>query len=301
MTSRSPPCHSKCCPRRQRSDHVTAIDPSTTAELLAFALELADAADLVTMRHYRGGGEAWRKRDGTMVTLADTETESMLRAQITARFPSHRILGEEEGLTIPPMLIEHIDSAHETVVPPQWVLDPVDGTHNFARGVPVWATLIACERDGRVEVGVVSAPALGTRWWAARGLGAYRRDALTDTEETIHVSDRSELSSAQVLYGSYTLTLGSWGGRAEELLRGSWRQRGFGDFWQHCLVAEGAAEVALEGEIKPWDIAAVQVIVEEAGGRLTDIDGVSRIDAGHSITTNGALHELVLRTLRGGE
>ena len=278
---------------------MTAIDQSTTAELLAFALELADAADLVTMRHYRGGGEAWRKHDGSLVTLADTETESMLRARIAARFPDHRILGEEEGLTPPAMPLEPIDSGADESAPPQWVLDPVDGTHNFARGIPIWATLVACERDGRVEVGVVSAPAMGTRWWAARSLGAHRRDALTGIEETIHVSNRSVLADAQVLYGSYTLTLGSWGGRAEELLRGSWRQRGFGDFWQHCLVAEGAAEVALEGEIKPWDIAAVQVIVEEAGGRLTGIDGVSRIDAGHSITTNGTLHELVLRTLRG--
>ncbi len=268
----------------------------STAELLAFALELADAADAVTMRHYRGGGEAWRKHDGSLVTLADTETESMLRARIAARFPADRILGEEEGLTLPAM---PMDPSSSEASPSQWVLDPVDGTHNFARGIPVWATLIACERDGRVEVGVVSAPAMGMRWWAARGLGAHRREALTGVEERIHVSDRANLEDAQVLYGSYTLTLGSWGGRAEELLRGSWRQRGFGDFWQHCLVAEGAAEVALEGEIKPWDIAAVQVIVEEAGGRLTDIEGSSRLDAGHSITTNSALHELVLRTLSG--
>jgi histidinol-phosphatase len=180
------------------------------------------------------------------------------------------------------------------------VLDPVDGTHNFARGIPIWATLIACERDGRPDVGVVSAPALGTRWWAGRGLGAFRGDPWSGgNAERIHVSQRVSLADAQVLYGSYTLTFDAWAGRADALMRGSWRQRGFGDFWQHCLVAEGAAEVALEAEIKPWDIAALLVIVEEAGGRLTDIDGVPRIDAGHCITTNGALHEHVLGVLRG--
>jgi len=114
------------------------------------------------------------------------------------------------------------------------------------------------------------------------------------------VSRLARLEEAQVLYGSYRLTVDAWGARADALLRGAWRQRGFGDFWGHCLVAEGAAEVMLEGEIAPWDIAAVQVIVEEAGGVLTDIDGRARLDAGHCITTNGLLHESVLRTLRGG-
>lgn len=267
-----------------------------TAALLAFAHTLADAADEANMRHYRANPEIWQKSDGSLVTLADTQTESLLRAQIAARFPGHRILGEEEGETRPPM---PLDAGPGDAPPPGWILDPIDGTHNFARGVPIWATLIACERDGRPEVGVVSAPAIGTRWWAARGLGAYRRDRLTGVEERIHVSPRATLAESQVLYGSYTLTFDAWAGRAEALMRGSWRQRGFGDFWQHCLVAEGAAEVALEGQIKPWDIAAAQIIVEEAGGRLTDLDGVARIDAGYCITSNGALHDIVLRALRG--
>ena len=269
----------------------------TTEELLAFALELADLADAHTMPHYRNSPETWRKPDGSYVTVADTDTEHRLRARIAERYPEHRIIGEEEGETLPPMPMEPGEDAGP---PLSWTLDPIDGTHNFLRGVPVWASLIACSRDGAPEVGVVSAPALGTRWWAARGLGAFRRDRLTGVEERLHVSTRATLAEAQVLYGSYTLTLDAWGGRAEALLRGSWRQRGFGDFWQHCLVAEGAAEVSLEGEIKPWDIAAVQVIIEEAGGRLTDIDGVAHIDAGHCIVTNGALHDAVLRTLRGG-
>ena len=269
----------------------------TTEELLAFALELADLADAHTMPHYRSNPETWRKPDGSYVTVADTDTEHRLRARIAARHPDHRIIGEEEGETLPPMPMEPDDEVASSL---SWTLDPIDGTHNFLRGVPVWASLIACSRDGAPEVGVISAPALGTRWWAARGLGAFRRDRLTGVEERLHVSTRATLAEAQVLYGSYTLTLDAWGGRAEALLRGSWRQRGFGDFWQHCLVAEGAAEVSLEGEIKPWDIAAVQVLIEEAGGRLTDIDGVARIDAGHCIVTNGALHDTVLRALRGG-
>jgi histidinol-phosphatase len=275
---------------------------ASTAALLAFALELADAADAFTMRHYRADPEAWRKGDGTFVTLADTETESLLRARIVERFPAHRILGEEEGATLPSMSKEPV--AGEGASAPQWVLDPIDGTHNFMRGIPIWASLIACEVAGRPAVGVVSAPALGTRWWAGRGLGAYRggmrASGASGAGERIHVSTRASLEEAQVLYGSHNLTLDAWGGRAEALLRASWRQRGFGDFWQHCLVAEGAAEVALEGDIKKWDIAAVQVIVEEAGGRLTDIDGVARLDAGHCITTNGVLHDEVLRVLRGG-
>ena len=273
-------------------------EPST-AEVLAFALDLADAADAVTMRHYRGGGGASRKSDGTLVTLADTEAESLLRARILERFPRHAILGEEEGYTLPPVAA---DASDAPVLPPRWVLDPVDGTHNFARGIPVWATLIACERDGVIEVGVASAPALGTRWWAGRGLGAHRGEARAGARdgERIRVSDVAQLSDAQVLYGSYTLTLGAWSGRADALLRGSWRQRGLGDFWGHCLVAEGAAEVMLEGEIAPWDIAALVPIVEEAGGRLTDIAGRPTVEAGQCITSNAALHELVLRVLRGG-
>lgn len=265
---------------------------TTTTDLLAFALALADAADAVTMRHFRGPDTARRKADGTLVTVADTEAEALIRARIPERFPEHSILGEEEGLSL------GVSSSGAT--PPRWIVDPIDGTHNFARGVPVWATLIACEVDGRLEVGVASAPALGTRWWAGRGLGAYRGElGRGGAGERIHVSSRATIEESQVLYGSYKLTLDAWGGRAEALLRRSWRQRGFGDFWSHCLVAEGAAEVMLEGEIAPYDIAALMVIVEEAGGRMTDIEGVARIDAGHCITSNGALHDEVLRTLRG--
>ncbi len=261
----------------------------TTAEMLAFALDLADEADHLTTQYYRGDADVQAKADGTLVTRADRDAEAYLRQRILGRFPDHAILGEEEGFR---------PGAAGSA---RWILDPVDGTHNFARGIPVWATLIAFERDGALEIGVASAPALGTRWWAGRGMGAYRASLPAGAEagERIHVSAIAAVEEAQVLYGSYRLTLDSWGGRADGLLRRAWRQRGFGDFWSHCLVAEGSAEVMLEGQISPWDIAALIVIVEEAGGRLTDLAGTATIDAGHCITTNGTLHDEVLRTLKG--
>ena len=237
------------------------------------------------------------KADGTLVTRADRAVEARLRERIAERFPAHAILGEEQGYT-----------AGSTGM--RWIIDPIDGTHSYARGIPVWATLIACERDGTLEVGVASAPALGTRWWAGRGLGAYRGalPARGHSGARITVSAIARIEEAQVLYGSHALALARWlaapAGEAERPARGfeallasAWRTRGYGDFWGHCLVAEGSAEVMLEGEIAPWDIAALQVIVEEAGGRLTDASGARTIDAGHSVTSNGALHDDVLRVL----
>lgn len=261
----------------------------TTAEALDFALALADEADAITTPYFRAEAGVREKADGTPVTLADTSAEAALRRRIGEVFPGHAVLGEEDGFT----------AGGEGA--PRWIIDPVDGTANFVRGIPIWATLIAFEREGVLEAGVVSAPALGWRWWAGRGSGAFRSPlpAAGATPERIRVSDIASIAGAQVLYGSYTLTLDAWGARADALLRAAWRTRGFGDFWGHMLVAEGSAEVMLEGEISPWDIAAAVPIIEEAGGRLTDLDGHTTIDAGHCITTNGALHAEVLRRLRG--
>ena len=263
---------------------------SSTQELLAFALDLADEADRISMSYYRDasgvlGVEA--KADGTLVTRADRAVEAMLRERILDRYPTHAILGEEQGYT----------AGSEGSA--RWILDPIDGTHGYARGIPIWATLIGMERNGELEVGVASAPALGTRWWAGRGLGAYRGalPARGHTGERVHVSAIARIEDAQVLYGSHRLCLARWPRGFEALLATAWRTRGFGDFWSHCLVAEGSAEVMLEGDISPWDIAALQVIVEEAGGRLTDASGLRTIDAGHSVTSNGALHDEVLRVL----
>lgn len=272
----------------------------TTAELLAFALELASAADAITMRYYRQADiEARAKADASLVTRADLEVEAELRAAIAERFPDHAFLGEEDGLHGGP------DAAV------RWIVDPIDGTHSYVRGIPVWATLIACEVEGELTVGVASAPALGTRWWAGRGLGAYRAALFFDASggmeaswtgeaERIHTSSIARLEESQLLYGSFRLTVDAWDGRAIELLRAAWRTRSFSDFWGYCLVAEGSAEAMIEAEISPWDIAAMLVIVEEAGGRLTDLEGRPSIEAGHSIASNGPLHDELLRRLRPG-
>ncbi len=252
------------------------------------------------MSFYRGELGTEAKADGTLVTRADRAVETLLRERITGRFPDHAILGEEEG---------YAPGAEGAA---RWILDPIDGTHGFARGTPVWATLIALERAGNVELGVVSAPALVTRWWATRGQGAWRdtgtptpgpskgeRTAAGAGVERISVSTLDRLEEAQVLYGSLRLTQRRWPSSFSVLVDRCWRTRGYGDFWQHCLVAEGGAEVALEGEISPWDIAALQVIVEEAGGRLTGDDGTRGIDVPACVTTNGLLHDEVIGLLRG--
>ena len=265
--------------------------PPSTADLLSFAQELADAADAIALRHFRSlDAAARRKPDGSFVTVADTAVESLLRQAIGERFPNHAILGEEEG-----------EQSGEGA-PARWILDPIDGTHNYMRGIPIWATLIACERDGAIEIGVVSAPALGTRWWAARGAGAYRapiEGGRAGDGGRIHVLDIDTIAEAQVICGELIRTLAHWPG-AEALLRDCWRERALGDFWGFCLVAEGAADVMIEGvDLHPWDIAALLPILEEAGGRMTDVAGHATIEAGPRIATNSRLHEEVLRRLRG--
>jgi histidinol-phosphatase len=263
----------------------------SVSRVLSFALELADAADRITMRYFRGDVGARQKADRSLVTRADIEVEAELRRRILERFPDHTILGEEEG---------YRQGSNRSA---RWLLDPVDGTNSFARGIPIWGTLIAFEHDGSSVVGVASAPALGTRWWAGRGLGAWRaplpgRGAGAADGVRIHVSDIARVEDAQVLHGSIRLGLDRWNGPLVDLLRSAWRARSFADFWGHCLVAEGSAEVMIEPHVNPWDLAALIVIVEEAGGRLTDLDGRPTIEAGHCVTSNGALHEEVLRRLR---
>jgi histidinol-phosphatase len=176
------------------------------------------------------------------------------------------VLGEEEG-----------DDGGRV----RWILDPIDGTRNYARGIPVWATLIALEDEGTVRLGVVSAPALGRRWWAERDSGAFADGG------RMQVSAISSLEEAVL---SFAVENG-----VPELARRAWHARGFGDFWAHMLVAEGAADGAVDARgVREWDLAAVQVIVEEAGGRFSDFGGESRIDAGTAVTSNGLLHDTLL-------
>lgn len=262
---------------------------TSTAEILAFALELADCADAIAMRAYRGDPAIARKPDGSFVTPADLEAESEMRARIAERYPQHGVLGEEEG-----------DDSADRDSSARWILDPIDGTHSYMRGIPVWATLIAFERGGIKEVGVVSAPALGTRWWAGRGLGAFRGAAggqIHREIEQIQVSSVGNLGEAQVSCGDIVSTLDCWPG-ARGLLDAAWRVRAFGDFWGFCLVAEGSADVMIDGaDLSPWDVAALVPIVEESGGRFTDADGIGGRAAGAQIATNGRLHDEVVRRL----
>ncbi len=253
---------------------------------LELALLLADAADAVTLPRFRAADlRVDRKPDRTPVTDADLAAEDAVRAVLAERAPADEVLGEERGGTLGAGRV--------------WVLDPIDGTKNFSRGVPVWATLVALVDDGRPVVGVVSAPALGRRWWAAAGQGAFTRDPARGVDAgRLAVSAVTDLADAYVS----TTDLDSWRdeGRQEgwlALTRACWESRAFGDFWHHCLVAEGVLDVAVDPEANTWDLAATQVLVQEAGGRATDLGGVARPDGGSGVSSNGALHDAALGLL----
>jgi len=247
---------------------------------LTLALELADLADAMTLEQFRSDRLVVEtKPDLTPVTEVDRAVEQLLRKRIGEERPDHGVVGEEFGSE---------GGGHA-----RWILDPIDGTKNYVRGIPVFATLIALQTDGVGTIGVCSAPALGRRWWAARGLGAFADG------QPIGVSGVGRLGEAQLCHSSLNLLEAhGLGERFLALARRCWRTRGFGDFWMHCLVAEGAADVAVEPEVSLWDLAALQVIVEEAGGRLTDLAGEARPDGGSVVTSNGLLHDEVVAALR---
>ena len=244
---------------------------------LDLAMELADRADELTVRHFRSAElMVDTKPDMTPVTQADREVEEMVAERLAFARPTTPLLGEEFG-------------QQGTNTRRRWIVDPIDGTKNYVRGIPVFATLLALEEDGEVVVGVVSAPALGRRWYAARGEGAFADG------ENIRVSTIDRLEEAQVCHAG----LEGWekDGRLDGLValtRGAWRDRGFGDFWQHMLVAQGSAELALEPAVSLWDLAALKVVVEEAGGRFTDLSGAATPAGGSALSSNGLLHELAL-------
>jgi histidinol-phosphatase len=238
---------------------------------LALALELADLADSLSRPRFRASDlRVETKPDLTPVTEVDRAVESALRRRLAERRPDDAVLGEEEGGGGGPAV---------------WVLDPVDGTKNFARGVPVWATLIAFERDGRSECGVVSAPALGCRWWGASGEGAFRDG------EPIHVSAVTRLADAGVSC-SYARDLAP-------VESSAWHARGFGEFWQHMLVAEGSIDAAVDARLARWDYAALVPIVEEAGGRVTALDGGRPRPDAQVVSSNAAVHDELLALLNG--
>lgn len=239
---------------------------------LELALALADISDRITLRHFRGAFSVRTKNDLTPVTEVDEAVERAIRERLDRDRPDDAIVGEEFG--------KRGESAR------RWIIDPIDATRNYIRGIPVFATLIAL--DG--QVGVVSAPALNRRWWASRGDGAFCDG------NRIHVSKVDRIADAQIGYDSVTDFTAPE--RFLDLMQKCGRARGFGDFWIHMLVAEGATEIAVEPKVAWWDMAALQVIVEEAGGRFTSLDGRPRADCGSGVSSNGLLHDAVLEALR---
>ena len=259
---------------------------------LALALAMADAADVLTLGRFQALDLVVEtKPDLTPVSDADKTTEQLLRTRLAIERPTDLVVGEEFGAD--PHLVGAAGAAGR-----HWILDPIDGTKNYVRGVPVWATLIALVDGSDVVVGVVSAPALGRRWWACRGAGSWAGGALVGEPRRLAVSQVASLSDASL---SYSDTVG-WpdGGTGFATLAGRcWRTRAYGDFWSHLLVAEGAVDVATEPELSIWDVAALVPRVEEAGGRITGCTGGSVLDGGGAVTTNGRLHQAALELLVG--
>ena len=253
---------------------------------LALAHAACDEADGLARAAFRRDLQITTKPDRTFVTETDTAIERTIRTRIADSHPDHGLVGEEYGT-----------EAGEAAT--RWYIDPIDGTHNFIRGVPLFGTLLAVERDGELQAAVLSAPALRERWWARRGGGAWARSADDAAPRRIRVSAVSSLADAQLLYGSGHDIEAS--GRApgfHALLGDVWRERGFGDFWGYALLAEGAAEAMVEVDLWPWDAAAPMVLIEEAGGRVTDLDGRRAIDSRTFLATNGILHDEFLERLR---
>jgi histidinol-phosphatase len=254
---------------------------------LALAQTACDEADAIARLTFRRDLEISTKPDRTFVTQADTAIERAIRSRITAEFPEHGLVGEEYGT-------EAGDART------RWYIDPIDGTHNFIRGVPLFGTLLAVEHDGELQVAVISAPALHERWWARRGGGAWAQGLDDPEPRRIHVSRVASLADAQVLYGSgHDIEASGLAPGFHDLLGDAWRERGFGDFWGYALLAEGAAEAMVEVELFAWDAAAPTVLIEEAGGRVTDFAGRRAIASGTFLATNGLLHDEVLARLRG--
>lgn len=241
------------------------------------AASWCDAADRIALDHFGDLVPAEVKADGTLVTAADRAIESMLRTQIARTFPADAVLGEETGVS--------------GTGPRRWIIDPIDATTNYVRGIQIFATLIALEDSDGLAVGYVSAPALNERWWAVRGGGAFRNG------EAIRVSQVSSLDQAHVTTGGLEL-FGERLDRVAALAQASQRFRAFGDFYGHMLVAQGSVEAMIDPVAATWDLAAVQIILQEAGGRLTTLDGSNGYDGGNAISSNGLLHDAIVAAVR---
>jgi histidinol-phosphatase len=245
---------------------------------LAFANDVADEAGRIALSFFRGSFDVRTKVDLTPVTEADLAIEAMVRSAVRERYPDDAVLGEEGGA--------------EGQGARRWIVDPIDGTKNFADGIQVWATLIALAVDDRPMLGIVNAAGLGERYEAVRGAGARMNG------EPIHVSGADRLARASVLHAGLSDWLdGPHGPALLALLRQARRNRAFGDFWGHVLVARGSADVCFEPELATWDWAAIQVVVEEAGGRMSQFDGAPLAHGASVLTSNGTLHDDLLARL----
>jgi histidinol-phosphatase len=259
-------------------------DLQTYNDDLRLAHVMADSVDAQTMSRFKALDlKVETKPDLTPVTDADKAAEEAIRGQLSRARPRDAVLGEEFG-----------SSGHGSR---RWIIDPIDGTKNFVRGVPVWATLIALVDEGKPVVGLVSAPALGKRWWAAVGTGAYTGRSLSAATR-LRVSNVSRLEDASLSYSSLT----GWQERGNlteflGLTESVWRTRAYGDFWSYCLVAEGAVDIACEPELNLYDMAALVPIVTEAGGRFSSLEGEDGPFGGNALATNGVLHDEVLHRL----
>lgn len=249
---------------------------------LAFVHDLLDQTDGIALATFRGDHGTRAKPDATLVTQADTAVETLIRDRLAEAYAQDAVLGEEYGA-------ESGGSGR------RWIVDPIDATHNFVRGIGVFATLLALEQDGELQLAAVSAPALGQRWYATRGGGAYLREA--GAERRIAVSRIGQWSEAHLLFASLDRLDPARTARLVAMARAAWRNRGFGDFWAHMLVASGSAEAMIEDDLRPWDLAAPALIVREAGGRVTDFAGRDSWLGPEAVSTNGLLHDEVLARL----
>lgn len=261
--------------------------PAPSADL-AFALELADLADSISLPRFRSADLTIEtKPDRTFVTDADKAVELALRERIEAERPEDSFFGEESG---------RAERGER-----RWILDPIDGTSNFLRGVPNWATLIALEVAGEPTVGVVSAPGFGARWWAETGSGAWGQQA-GGVARPLRVSGVRDLEHASLSFQSIEQwDLAGYLRPLITLSRAVWRDRAYGDMWSYMLLAEGLVDIVAEFDVKPYDLAALIPIVREAGGRFTDVEGTSSAWNGSSLATNGALHDAVIAVIAGAD
>jgi histidinol-phosphatase len=256
------------------------LDAAALDRALAAATDAARAAGAIALRYYTSGFDVTIKPDQTPVTQADREAEQAIIAALAPAYPEWGFLGEEFGA--------------QGATDVRWIIDPIDGTKNFVRRVPVWATLLALEEHGEIVAGVMHNPVTGELYAARRG-GGTRLNG-----QRVHVSDVSDLWDATLLHAGLRLyrQAGVWDGFVR-LVDATERQRGFGDYMGYALVAEGKGDIYVEVDLKPWDLAPCKIVVEEAGGRFTDVDGKPTIYSGTAVASNGRLHDLALKLLRG--